>query len=71
MEMKFSMRDMYPSMGLAETSTEVVPEADDQEVLVENAEEAEKASKTTARGKNIILAVGVLISLVVFFGGGK
>ena len=71
MAMNFALRDLYPSMGITETSTEVIPEEDDMEVLNENPEDAEKASKTTASGKNILLAVGVLIAVIIFLGGGK
>ena len=71
MAMNFALRDLYPAMGITETSTEVIPEEDDMEVLNENPEAAEKASKTTARGKNILLAVGVLIAVIIFLGGGK
>ena len=71
MAMNFALRDLYPSMGITETSTEVIPEEEDMEVLNENPEDAEKASKTTARGKNIRLAVGVLIAVIIFLGGGK
>ena len=54
MAINFALRDLYPSMGITETSTEVIPEEEDMEVLNENPEDAEKASKTTARGKNIL-----------------
>ena len=67
--LNFGYRDLYPTMGVAETSTEVIPDANDMDALNENAGEAEKASKTFARGTKMILAVGVLLAVIVFLGG--
>ena len=67
--LNFGFRDLYPTMGVAETSTEVIPDADDMEALNENAGEAEKASKTFARGSKMLIAVGVLLAIIVFLGG--
>ena len=67
----FNMRDLYPTMGINETSTDVIPEADDMEALNENAGDAQTASTHFARGKNILIAVGVIVALVVFLGGGE
>lgn len=69
--MDFGFRDLYPTMGITETSTEVIPEADDMDALNENVKDAEKASKNFARGSKMILAVGVLLGLIVFLGGGE
>lgn len=69
--LNFGYRDLYPTMGVSETSTEVVPGADDMEALNENAGEAKAASKTFARGTKMILAVGVLLAVIVFLGGGE
>lgn len=71
MAMDFAMRDLYPAMGIAETSTEVIPDADDMDALNENTQDAEKASHTFARGKFILLGVGVMVAVIVFLGGGK
>lgn len=67
--LNFGYRDLYPTMGVTETSTEVVPGADDMEALAENATEAEKASKTHSRGSKMLLAVAVLLAVVFFLGG--
>lgn len=69
-EMAFSMKDLYPTYGGGETSTEVLPEQDDMDALIENDKDAEEVSRG-ARGKNILIAVGVLVSLVIFLGGVK
>ena len=68
--MNFNFKDLYPNMGVAETSTEVIPSADDMEALNENAQESATASLRHARGKNILIAVGILLGLVIFLGGG-
>jgi hypothetical protein len=68
-ELGFSMSDLYPNFGGVDTSTMANPEADDQEALNEDTKVASEASSKEARGKNILLAMVVLVGLVVFFGG--
>lgn len=70
-ELGFAMSDLYPNYGGVDTSTLANPEADDQQALNENPEVADKAVTPSARKKNIFLALGVLLALIVFFGGGK
>jgi len=69
--LNFSMRDLYPTMGITETSTEVIPEADDMDALNENVKDAQEASKTFARGKFMLVSVVVLLGVVFFLGGGE
>lgn len=69
--LNFSMRDLYPNMGITETSTEVIPEADDMDALNENVKDAQEASKTFARGKFMLVGVGVLLAVIFFLGGGE
>lgn len=68
-ELGFSMSDLYPNFGGIDTSTLASPETDDQDALNEDVKIAEEASATEAKGKNIFLAILVLIALIVFFGG--
>ena len=68
-ELVFSMSDLYPNWGGIDTSQLAVPETDDLEALNEDAKTAEESRTTTASRKNILLAFGVLIALVIFFGG--
>lgn len=70
-ELGFAMADLYPNYGGVDTSTLATPEADDQQALNESPEVADTVTVTTARKKNIFLALGVLLALIVFFGGGK
>lgn len=69
--MDFLMRDLYPTVGMAETSTEVIPEPDDQSALTENIENAEKVSTAKASKKNILIGFAILVFLVVFLGGAE
>ena len=68
-ELGFAMSDIYPTYGGIDTSTVVNPEADDQDALNEDTSVAKEATTKDARSKNIFLALGVLVALVVFFGG--
>lgn len=69
-ELSFAMSDLYPNMGGLDTSTLAVPESDDLEALNNDTKASEEANvNTEARSKNIFLAMGVLLALVVFFGG--
>lgn len=62
------LRDLYPSKGTVETSTQAVPDPSDQDALGEDETTAEKASTEYAGKKGIILALIVLFCLIVFFG---
>lgn len=66
--MNFSMRDLYPNMGGLETSTSVNPEPNDQDVLNEDYDTAQKASQTKASKKNIFIALILLVALIIFLG---
>ena len=68
-ELGFSMSDLYPNYGGIDTSTIVNPEADDQDALNEDTKVAMESDSKGARGKNIFIAMLVLIALVIFFGG--
>lgn len=68
-ELGFAMSDLYPNYGGIDTSTIVNPEADDQEALNEDTKVATESSRAGARGKNIFLAMIVMVALVIFFGG--
>ena len=70
-KLNFHFSDLYPGMSMKETSTEASPEMADQIVLNEDADIAEKSSLESASKKNVLLALGVLAALVVFFGGGQ
>lgn len=72
-EMNFSLRDLYPNISSIneETSVKANPEAEDQEALNENTTLAEKADNNNASGKMVFIAIGIIIALVVLFGGGK
>lgn len=69
-ELSFAFADLYPNMGGMDTSTLAVPESDDLEALNHDTKTSEEANAhTEARGKNIFLALGVILALVIFFGG--
>ena len=69
--LSYSLRDLYPTMGITDTSDEVITEAEDREALTENASDAETASNKFARGKFMLLGVGVLLAVVFFLGGAE
>ena len=68
-ELGFAFADLYPNYGGVDTSNLAVPETDDLDALNEDTKTAEEASQTEARSKNIFIALGVMVALVVFFGG--
>lgn len=67
-EMRLFFKDLYPNMGVQETSTEAIPEPDDQDSLGEDATKAEHTSIKSASKFNILIAVILVICLIVFFG---
>ena len=69
-ELGFSYKDLYPSYGGDETSTEAIPDGNDMDALNENADDAEEATKG-ARPKNLVIAAVVMIAVVVLLGGVK
>ena len=67
-ELLFSMADLYPNMGGMDTGSLATPEADDQDALNEDIAVAEEVSPE-AKGKNIFIALAVIVGLIIFFGG--
>ena len=68
-ELGFSMADLYPNLGGVDTSTQVTPEVDDQDALNEDVKMANESTNTEARSKQVFLALGVIVALIIFFGG--
>ena len=68
-ELGFSMADLYPNYGGIDTSTIANPEVDDQDALNEDVNIASESSTKYARGKNIFIAMIIMVALVIFFGG--
>lgn len=66
-ELGFAFSDLYPNMKGLDTSNLAVPEADDLEALHEDVETSEKASGQTS-GKQIFIALGIMLGIVVFLG---
>lgn len=69
--MDLFMRDIYPNMGLVETSTEVQP--DESELVTEHDDQAaaELATNGTAAGstkRNLVLAFILLVIMAVVMG---
>ena len=69
--MDYSFRDIYPTMGVTETSTEAIPTPVEQNALQEDGATAEKANPKFASSKKIGLAVILLGCLVVLLGSRK
>lgn len=69
--MDYSFKDIYPAMGVTETSTEAIPNPVEQKALQEDATISEKANPKYASGRNIFLGVVVLACAVVFLGSMK
>lgn len=67
-EMTLFKKDLYPNLGYRETSTEAIPEPDDQDSLGEDATKAGNMSTKSASKFNIILGVVIVICLIVFLG---
>ena len=66
--MELYLKDLYPGIGMQETSTEVAPNPDEQDALGEDKSTAESTKEGWAGTKKIILAVIVIVCLIVFFG---
>lgn len=67
-EMTLFYRDLYPNWGIQETSTDVVPEPDDQDALNESETVAENTNVTKASKKNLLLAIVIIVCAVIFLG---
>lgn len=67
------MKDLYPNFAGTDTSNNATPDVSDQDALNEEVATAEKASVTESSRRNVLLALGILVGLVVIFGvgGGK
>lgn len=70
-ELSFAYADLYPNFGGVDTSNKVQPENDDQDALNEDVAMAEKSNPIEASKTSVFATLGILILLVIFFGGGK
>lgn len=66
--MEYKLKDIYPTMGIEETSTAAIPVPEEQAALQDDAATAESVRPHYANGKKIALSVIVLSCLVVFLG---
>ena len=69
--MDFAYGDAYPNLtGTTETGLLANPDKDDQEALAESENNADKTDITQPRKYTILVAIGLIVALVVFFGAG-
>lgn len=66
--MDLYMRDLYPNMGLHETSTTVQPDETDQHALVDDQKTAQEYNTKTANKKNIFLAIIGIVAVAFIMG---
>lgn len=65
----FAMSDVYG--GIWGTTEETIPEANDQQALVDDQKAAADVSDAGKKSKNILLAVVLVIALAFIVGGAK
>ena len=69
--MDFAYGDAYPNItGITETGFLATPDKEAQEVLAESETYADKTDITHRRKYTILVAIGLIVALVVFFGAG-
>ena len=71
-ELSFFMGDLYPQMlsGQRDTSTEMAPDANDQQALAEDRSVSEKVDNSTPQTIKVFIAIAFVIILVMLFGLG-
>lgn len=69
--LNYAIRDLYPAYGVTETSTDVIPDVNDMDALNEDVKTAQDSNQHFARGKFMLIGVGVILALIVFLGGAK
>lgn len=71
-ETSFFMRDVYSTMGHATTRTETIPDAEDQNTLVDDQKlaEQEQISRSNPAGqhKNVMLGIGLIVIIIFVLG---
>lgn len=65
--LNFSMADFYPTYGGISTRTQTVPEAEDQNTLVDDEElaKANPVSVTSASHKNVWVSIAVVFAIII------
>ena len=66
----FTYADLYPNMGM-DTTAETIPEAADQQALVDDTKVAEAASVNGKKKFPILLSVLLVVVIAVVIGGAK
>lgn len=65
--MNFGMADIYPNLGFYTTRSLTVPEAEDQNTLVDDQKlaEAQKVTHNPASSKSILISIAIFIVVMV------
>ena len=69
-EVTFGFKDLYPEFAGEDTGERAIPEEEKQVVLSENADDVKETGKK-ARPKMVFIALGLIVGLIIFFGGDK
>lgn len=69
-ELSFSMSDLYPAMAFATTRMQTIPEAEDQNTLVDDQEAAEQTDvqQNPQQRKNIVLSLIIFVIVIILLG---
>lgn len=70
-ELSHYMKDLYPNMGFENTTYLSIPEAEDQQAMVDDQKVAEETAKSSNKAghKNILL--GIILLVIIMFVLGK
>ncbi|QWG70200.1 hypothetical protein EXW32_27820 (plasmid) [Bacillus mycoides] len=70
-ELSHFKKDLYPNLGYENTSFLTIPEAEDQQAMVDDQKVAEETAKSSNKAghKNILL--GIVLLVIIMFVLGK
>lgn len=70
-EMNHFMKDLYPNMGFQNTTYTTIPEAEDQQALVDDQKIAEESAKQKNSGGHKNIMLGIILLIIIMFVLGK
>ncbi|HDR7311501.1 TPA: hypothetical protein QCX08_004009 [Bacillus cytotoxicus] len=70
-ELSHFMKDLYPNMGFQNTTYTTIPEAEDQNALVDDQKVAEESQKADNKAGHKNIMLGIVLILIIMFLLGK
>ncbi|AGT13372.1 hypothetical protein O144_gp13 [Bacillus phage Wip1] len=70
-ELSHFKKDLYPNLGFENTSYLSIPEAEDQQAMVDDQKVAEETARTSNKAGHKNIMLGIVLLIIIMFVLGK